>query len=68
MQKSGKSTKRFDRLAPNLVHICRFIWEWKYAKNKHSLDTQGGIVGGLGGQNVMQKSEKICQTAGPSTK
>ena len=26
--KSGKSTKRLDRLAPNLVHVCRFIWEW----------------------------------------
>ena len=25
--KSGKSTKRLDRLAPNLVHVCRFIWE-----------------------------------------
>ena len=33
MQKSGKSTKRLDRLAPNLVNICRFIWEWTYAKN-----------------------------------
>ena len=28
IQKSGKSTKRLDRLAPNLVHVCRFIWEW----------------------------------------
>ena len=28
MQKSGKSTKRLDRLAPNLVHVCGFIWEW----------------------------------------
>ena len=33
MQKSGKSTKRLDRLAPNLVNICRFILEWTYAKN-----------------------------------
>ena len=33
MQKSGKSTKRLDRLAPNLVNICRFIWEWTYANN-----------------------------------
>ena len=33
MQKSGKSTKQLDRLAPNLVNICRFIWEWTYAKN-----------------------------------
>ena len=28
MQKSGKSTKWLDRLSPNLVHICGFIWEW----------------------------------------
>ena len=28
IQKSGKSTKRLDRLAPYLVHVCRFIWEW----------------------------------------
>ena len=28
MQKSGKSTKRLDRLAPNLVHVCGFISEW----------------------------------------
>ena len=23
-----QSTKRLDRLTPNLVHVCRFIWEW----------------------------------------
>ena len=34
MQKSGKSTKRLYRLAPNLVNICVFIWEWTKAKNK----------------------------------
>ena len=28
VQKSGKSTKRLDRLAPNLVHVCGFISEW----------------------------------------
>ena len=33
MQNSGKSTKRLDRLAPNLVNICRLIWEWTYVKN-----------------------------------
>ena len=25
--KSGKATKRMDRLAPNSVHVCGFIWE-----------------------------------------
>ena len=26
--KSGKAAKRMDRLAPNSVHVCGFIWEW----------------------------------------
>ena len=26
--KSWKAAKRMDRLAPNSVHVCRFIWEW----------------------------------------
>ena len=26
--KSGKAPKRMDRLAPNSVHVCGFIWEW----------------------------------------
>ena len=28
IQKSGEAVKRLDRLAPTLVHVCRFIWEW----------------------------------------
>ncbi len=28
IQKSGKTTKRMDRLVPNLAHMCGFIWEW----------------------------------------
>ena len=28
MQKSGKAVKRLDRLAPTLVHVCGFNWEW----------------------------------------
>ena len=24
----GNLPKRLDRLAPNLAHMCRFIWEW----------------------------------------
>ena len=28
IQKSGKTTKRMDQLAPNLAHVCGFIWEW----------------------------------------
>ena len=26
--KSDKDAKRLDRLGPNLVHVCGFIWEW----------------------------------------
>ncbi len=25
---SGEAVKRLDRLVPNLVHVCGFIWEW----------------------------------------
>ena len=28
IQKSWEAVKRLDRLAPNLVHLCGFIWEW----------------------------------------
>ena len=28
IQRSGKAVKRLDRLAPTLVHVCGFIWEW----------------------------------------
>ena len=28
IQKSWEAVKRLDRLAPNLVHVCGFIWEW----------------------------------------
>ena len=45
---SGKATKRLGRLAPNLAHICKFIWEWIYAKQIASRDTRGtwGVLGG----------------------
>ena len=50
MQKSGKSTKRLDRLAPNLVTICRFIWEWTYAKKQLAPRYPRGNFVGLGGK------------------
>ena len=28
IQMCGEAVKRLDRLAPNLVHVCGFIWEW----------------------------------------
>ena len=46
---SGKATKRLDRLAPNLVHMCRFIWEWIYAKTNCPSKHKGGIWEVLGG-------------------
>ena len=47
---SGKATKQLDRLAPNLAHMCKFIWEWIYAKQIGR--AHGG--GGLGGQKLKQ--------------
>ena len=46
---SGKATKRQDRLAPNLAHVCRLIWECINAKEVASRDTRGQW-GGVGGQ------------------
>ena len=28
IQKSGEDVKQLVRLASNLVHMCKFIWEW----------------------------------------
>ena len=28
IEMSGEAVKLFDRLAPHLVHVCRFVWEW----------------------------------------
>ena len=41
IQKYGEAVKRLDRLAPNLAHICRSIWEWIYAKQIAPRDTMG---------------------------
>ena len=49
IQKSGEDVKRLVRLASNLVHMCRFIREWIYAKQIALRDTRGHL-GGLGGQ------------------
>ena len=63
IQKSGEVVKRLDRLAPNVVHICRSIWEWIYAKQIAPRDTRGHLGGGF-----RVKHSKVwgsCQTAGP---
>ena len=46
MQKSGEAVKRLNRLAPNLVHVCGFVWELTYAKYNSSLNTEGAFPGG----------------------
>ena len=43
---SGKAIKPLDRLTPNLAHMCRFFWEWIYAKSIEPQDT-GGNFGGF---------------------
>ena len=55
---SGKATKRQGRLAPNLAHMCIFIWEWIYAKQIAPRDTRGG-GGALGGSNIKKSWEAV---------
>ena len=50
IQTSGEDVKRLVQLASNLVHMCRFIWEWIYAKQIALRDTRGHLGGGLWGQ------------------
>ena len=45
IQKSWEAVKRLDRLAPNVAHMCRFIWEWIYAKQIALRDTRGELGG-----------------------
>ena len=42
---SVKAAKRLGRLAPNLAHMCKFIWEWIYAKQIAPRDTRGALGG-----------------------
>ena len=51
IQKSGEAVKWLDRLAPNLAHICRSIWEWIYAKQIAPRDKRGHL-GGFRGQTL----------------
>ena len=46
IQKCWEAVKRLDRLAPNLAHICRSIWEWIYAEQIAPRDTIGALGGG----------------------
>ena len=49
IQKSGKGVKRLDRLAPTLVHVYGFIWEWHRLNTSHPSIPQGACRGGGGG-------------------
>ena len=62
IQKSWEAVKRLDRLAPNLAHICRSIWEWMYAKQIAPLDKRGHL-GGFRGQTYKSLGKR--ETAGP---
>ncbi len=62
IQMFGEAIKRLDRLAPTLVHVCGFIWEWTQAKSKSPLNTPGGIWGGREGVTD-SKVWGSCQTA-----
>ena len=57
--KYGKATKRMDRLAPNSVNVCVFIWEWTYAKNKSPHNNLGGILGGFKGSQIQMSGEAV---------
>ena len=49
IQKYGKATKRLDRFAPNLAHMCRFFWEWISTKHIYPSDNHRGHLGVLVG-------------------
>ena len=56
IQKSGEDVERLVRLASNLVHKCRFIWEWLFAKQIAMRDTRGNL-GVLGGQTFKSQGK-----------
>ncbi len=75
-RKCGKSAKWLDRLAPNLAHMCGFIWEWTQVKNSQLFETQGGNLGVLRGQKYKSQEnlqsgctdwQQICYTSAYSS-
>ena len=42
---SGEEVKRLDRLAPNLVHVCGFVWEWTQLNTIRPSIPQGAFRG-----------------------
>ena len=61
IQKSVEAVKRLDRLAPNLAHMCTFIWEWIYSKQIALRDTRWAL-GGFRGSNIKKSREAVKRT------
>ena len=51
-----------DRFAPNLVHLCGFIWNGHRLKTIRPTIPQGGILGGFMGSTI-QKTGEFGQSA-----
>ena len=45
IQKRGEAVKRLHRLAPNLVHVGGFVWEWTWLNTIRSSIPQGVLWG-----------------------
>ena len=63
--KSGEAVKRLDRLAPTLVHVCGFIWEWTYY-NRLNTTSHPSIIpgafrggGGFRGSQIQKSWEAV---------
>ena len=63
MHTSGEAVKPLDRLAPNLVHVCGFVWEWTEAKYNSSINNPRPFRGFHEVTN--SKVRRSSQTAGP---
>ena len=48
-KKSGEAVKQLHRLAPNLVHVGGFVWEWTYRLNTIRPTIPQGHFGGFRG-------------------
>ena len=57
IEKYWEAVKRLHRSRPNLTHMCKFIWEWIYAKQIALRDTRWHL-GGLGCQ-TFKSLEKL---------
>ena len=56
LKKSREAVKRLDRLAPTLVHVGGFIWEFKY---NSPLNNPGGMAGGVRGSQIQKSWEAV---------